>query len=97
MLIIGGENVFTREIEEVLEKHPGVLAAGVIGKADPLRGELPIAFVELREGQAFDAADLIRCAGGIWRATKCPRRFGSWPRCIGTDRQVMRRELKTMV
>jgi long-chain acyl-CoA synthetase len=98
MLIIGGENVFPREIEEVLEKHPGVQAAGVIGKADPLRGELPIAFVELREGQAFDAADLIRWCRQHLAGYKVPtevRQLAALPR--NPTGKIMRRELKTMV
>ncbi len=45
MMIVGGENVFPREIEAVLEEHPGVLQAAVIGEADESRGEVPIAFV----------------------------------------------------
>ncbi|MEM6394239.1 MAG: AMP-binding protein [Planctomycetota bacterium] len=46
MLIIAGENVFPREIEEVLNHCPGVGASAVIGKQDDTRGEVPIAFVE---------------------------------------------------
>ncbi len=49
MLIIGGENVFPREIEEVLNAHPLVKDSGVVGKKDPMRGEVPVAFVELKE------------------------------------------------
>src|SRR5437899_4328195 len=58
MLIIGGENVFPREIEEVLNLHESVGASGVVGSQDPMRGEVPIAFVELREGKTFDAKAL---------------------------------------
>ena len=54
MLIIGGENVFPREIEEVLDKHPSISASAVIGMPDPSRGEVAIAFVELVEGATFD-------------------------------------------
>lgn len=54
MLIIGGENVFPREIEEVLNAHPSVMESGVVGVHDPMRGELPVAFVQLKEGQSFD-------------------------------------------
>jgi long-chain acyl-CoA synthetase len=54
MLIIGGENVFPREIEEVLNLHPSVAASAVIGKQDGLRGEVPVAFIEMRDGQPFD-------------------------------------------
>lgn len=58
MLIIGGENVFPREIEEALNRHPSVSASGVVGAPDPMRGEAPIAFVELGDGQPFDEAAL---------------------------------------
>jgi len=54
MMIVGGENVFPREIEEVLNDHPSVLASGVVGLADPVRGEVPIAYIELEEGADFD-------------------------------------------
>ena len=58
MIIIGGENVFPREIEEVLNQFPAVKDSAVIGKTDPLRGELPIAFVEINEGESFDETAL---------------------------------------
>ena len=54
MLIIGGENVFPREIEEVLTKHESVSAAGVVGRPDLSRGEVPVVFVELKEDAEFD-------------------------------------------
>ncbi len=50
MIIIGGENVFPREIEEVLNQHESVAASGVVGVRDPSRGEVPLAFVELADG-----------------------------------------------
>ena len=46
MLIVSGENVFPREIEEVLDRHPQVRASAVIGKPDESRGEVPVAFLE---------------------------------------------------
>ncbi|MEM9418734.1 MAG: AMP-binding protein [Planctomycetota bacterium] len=58
MLIIGGENVFPREIEEVLNRHETVNASAVIGRADDTRGEVAIAFVELAEGAEFDEGAL---------------------------------------
>lgn len=54
MMIISGENVFPREIEEVINQHPSVQSVAVIGKPDLSRGEVPIAFIELKEGQTFD-------------------------------------------
>lgn len=54
MLIIGGENVFPREIEEVLDKHPSVNQSAVVGRMDPSRGEVPVAFIEVAEDAEFD-------------------------------------------
>jgi long-chain acyl-CoA synthetase len=58
MLIIGGENVFPREIEEVLNRHPSVKDSAVVGMADESRGEVALAFVELHDGAAFDGTAL---------------------------------------
>lgn len=73
MLIVGGENVFPREIEEVLNKHPAVNASGVVGMQDPVRGELPVAFVELVEGQPFDEKALIAHCRASLAGYKVPR------------------------
>lgn len=54
MLIISGENVFPREIEEVLNAHPAVKASAVVGYPDAARGEIPVAFIELHEGAQWD-------------------------------------------
>ena len=54
MLIIGGENVFPREIEEVLDRHPSVKSSAVIGAPDESRGEVALAFVELVDDAVFD-------------------------------------------
>ena len=58
MLIIGGENVFPREIEEALISHPSVHACAVIGMKDESRGELPLAFIELADDAEFDETAL---------------------------------------
>lgn len=58
MLIISGENVFPREIEEVLDRHESVKASAVVGFRDESRGEVPVAFVELKEGAQFDESAL---------------------------------------
>jgi long-chain acyl-CoA synthetase len=98
MLIVGGENVFPREIEEVLERHPSVKAAGVVGMTDPIRGELPVAFVELHEGGVFDEHVLKAFARQHLAGYKVPRdivRLDALPR--NPTGKVMRRELKGMV
>lgn len=50
LIIVGGENVYPREVENVLERHPAVAAAAVVGQADKSRGEAVIAYVSLEEG-----------------------------------------------
>ncbi len=54
MIIMAGEKVFPREIEDAIQQHPAVLLAGVVGIKDEQRGEMPVAFVQLRPeaGQA---------------------------------------------
>ncbi len=95
MLIIGGENVFPREIEEVLNAHPAVHASAVVGKPDDTRGEVPIAFVELEEGATLDEAELRQSCRGKLAPFKVPREvrvLDKLPR--NPTGKVLRRELK---
>jgi fatty-acyl-CoA synthase len=59
IIISGGENISTIEVESVLYRHPSVLEAAVVAKPDALWGETPAAFVALKDGTAADAAELI--------------------------------------
>ena len=59
LVIVGGYNVYPREIEEVLYTHPAVREAAVVGQPDAYRGEVLRAFVALRDEQAASAEDLI--------------------------------------
>lgn len=59
LVIVGGYNVYPREIEEVLYTHPAVSEAAVVGQPDAYRGEVLRAFVALREGQVASAEELI--------------------------------------
>ena len=98
MLIIGGENVFPREIEEVLNAHPTVKDSGVVGRVDPVRGELPVAFVELKDGEKFDEQALITWCRGHLAGYKLPaevKHLEALPR--NPTGKVMRRELKKLV
>ncbi|MEM7809579.1 MAG: AMP-binding protein, partial [Planctomycetota bacterium] len=54
MLIVGGENVYPREIEELLATMPGVAEVAVVGKPDKTRGEAVVAFVLAKEGQTLE-------------------------------------------
>jgi fatty-acyl-CoA synthase len=59
IIISGGENISSIEVEDVLYKHPAVQAASVVAKPDAKWGETPCAFVELRPGQTVTADELI--------------------------------------
>jgi long-chain acyl-CoA synthetase len=58
MMIVGGENVFPREIEAALLDHPAVAEAAVVGVPDASRGEVPAAFVICREGRSATDGEL---------------------------------------
>ena len=83
IIISGGENISSLEVEEVLYKHPDVMEAAVVAQPDPKWGETPHAFVTLKPGAAaVSAADLIAwCRAGMAHY-KCPRHvsFGPLPK-----------------
>jgi long-chain acyl-CoA synthetase len=64
LIIRSGVNVFPRDVEEVLLDHPGVAAAAVVGRPDPVRGEEVVAFVAPRPGSVLDAAEVEAFAAG---------------------------------
>ena len=59
MAIVGGYNVYTREIDEVLYTHPAVLEAATVGVADDYRGEVIHAYVVIKPGATTDADDIL--------------------------------------
>jgi long-chain acyl-CoA synthetase len=75
MLIVGGLNVYPREVEVVLEGHPAVVEAAVVGIPDAVKGEEPVAFVALRPGQTASRQDLLRYLRGRLAAFKVPKRI----------------------
>jgi long-chain acyl-CoA synthetase len=94
MLIIAGENVFPREIEEILNRHPSVRASAVIGMPDGNRGEVPLAFVELEEGASFDEQALrAYCRERIaqYKVPREIRRLEALPR--NATGKILRRQL----
>ena len=58
VIISGGENMSSLEIEGVLHRHPAVLLAAVVAARDPKWGEVPCAFIELKPGQEVDTEEL---------------------------------------
>jgi fatty-acyl-CoA synthase len=73
IIISGGENISSIEVEDVLYKHPAVAACAVVGKADEKWGETPVAFVEVKPGMTVSKEDILaHCRNGL-AAYKCPR------------------------
>jgi long-chain acyl-CoA synthetase len=73
MIIRGGENIYPREIDEVLYQHPAVASAAVIGVPDELYGEEVAGFVVLREGSEASEAELIDFCKQHLADYKCPK------------------------
>lgn len=73
IIISGGENVSSVEVENTLMAHPDVLLASVVAKPDDKWGEVPCAFVELKEGAEEDAAALIAFARERLAGFKTPK------------------------
>jgi long-chain acyl-CoA synthetase len=73
MIIRGGENIYPREIDEVLYQHPAVAAAATIGIPDALYGEEVAAFIVLKDGSQVMAEDLIAHCQSELADYKCPK------------------------
>jgi long-chain acyl-CoA synthetase len=94
MIIRGGENIYPREIDELLYRHPAVAEAAVLGVPDELYGEEVAAFVTLKEGREADEAGLLAYCRGHLAEYKCPKRvFFTEQLPKGPTGKVLKREL----
>ncbi len=73
IIISGGENISSIEVEDALYRHPAVLACAVVARPDEKWGEAPVAFVELRAGSEVGAAELIAHCKALLAGYKVPR------------------------
>jgi len=82
IIISGGENISSVEVEDVLYKHPAVLFAAVVAKPDPKWGEVPCAFIELKDGAKATEAEIIAYCKGHMSGFKTPKAvvFGAIPK-----------------
>src|SRR6195256_4232732 len=82
VIISGGENISSLEVEDVLYRHPAVLAAAVVAKPDPKWGETPCAFVELKAGATVTEKEIIDHCRANLAGFKTPRHvvFGLLPK-----------------
>jgi fatty-acyl-CoA synthase len=82
VIISGGENISSLEVEDALYRHPAVMSCAVVAKPDPKWGETPVAYVELRPGESVTAEDLIDHCRGLLAHFKAPKevRFEEIPK-----------------
>ncbi|MDY0331006.1 MAG: acyl-CoA synthetase [Thiomonas sp.] len=82
VIISGGENISSLEVEDVLYRHPAVMVAAVVAMPDPKWGEIPCAFVELKPGQTATEDEIIAFCKSHLAGFKTPRKvvFGEVPK-----------------
>jgi fatty-acyl-CoA synthase len=82
IIISGGENISTLEIEEVLYRHPAVMEAAVVARPDPKWGESPCAFVTLKPGAELAEAEVVAFCRANMASFKIPKTvvFGPLPK-----------------
>ena len=82
IIISGGENISSIEVEDVLYRHPAVIAAAVVAKPDPKWGETPCAFLEVKAGVEVSAEDIVAHCKKHLAGFKVPRAvvFGELPK-----------------
>ena len=82
IIISGGENISSLEVEDAIYRHPSVLACAVVAKPDSKWGETPLAFVEVKSGATVSQADLIAHCKSLLASYKVPKeiRFEEIPK-----------------
>ncbi|MBR8130878.1 acyl-CoA synthetase [Burkholderia ambifaria] len=82
IIISGGENISSIEVEDALYRHPAVAVAAVVAMPDPKWGEVPCAFVELRDGASATEEEIIAHCKQLLAGFKVPKavRFGELPK-----------------
>jgi len=82
IIISGGENISSIEVEDVLHRHPAVMLVAVVAQPDEKWGEVPCAFVELKPGVETTDAEIIEFCRGSLARFKVPKRvvFGELPK-----------------
>ncbi|MGH8753051.1 MAG: acyl-CoA synthetase [Burkholderiales bacterium] len=95
IIISGGENISSLEVEDMLYRHPAVMVAAVVAQPDPKWGETPCAFVELKEGAKVTEQEIIEHCRSNMARFKVPRKviFGVLPKTsTGKIQKFMLRE-----
>jgi fatty-acyl-CoA synthase len=100
VIISGGENISSLEVEDALYRHPAVMTCAVVALPDPKWGETPLAYVEVKPGATVSAAELIQHCRSLLAAYKAPRevRFEEIPKTATGKIQkfVLRRRARSV-
>ena len=82
IIISGGENISSIEVEDVLYRHPAIMSAAVVAKPDPKWGETPCAFVELKADATATAEEIVAFCKQHLAGFKVPKAviFGELPK-----------------
>jgi len=71
--LCGGYNVYPREVEDIIYQHPKILECAVLSKDDPDRGEVPVVYAVLKEGEKLTEEELIDFCKQRMASYKVPR------------------------
>ncbi len=98
LIIVNGMNLYPREVEEVLYRHPAVQGAVVVGKKDETHGEIPVGVILLKEGMSATDQELRKFCKEHLANFKIPHRFEFWKEVpmTGTGK-ILKREVKRII
>ncbi len=97
MLLVNGINVYPREIEEVIYEFPGIREAAVVGRPDPRKGEQPVAFISMIDGERLNEAALLHFLRPKLADYKLPKKvvqLGDLPR--NATGKILKTTLRTL-
>jgi fatty-acyl-CoA synthase len=97
IIISGGENISSLEVEDALYRHPAVLACAVVARPDAKWGETPVAFVETKAGSAVTAAELVAHCKALLAGYKVPREIRFEPIPKTSTGKIQKFELRQRV
>ncbi len=97
IIISGGENISSLEVEDALYRHPAVMACAVVAKPDAKWGETPVAYVELKPGATVNAAELVAHCKGLLAGYKVPRDIRFEPIPKTSTGKIQKFELRSRV
>ncbi len=96
IIISGGENISSVEVEAALMNHPAVLLCAVVAKPDEKWGEVPCAFIELKDGTTAEEAEMIGFARERLAGFKCPKRVVSQELPKTSNGKIQKFELRSI-